>query len=99
MINRQDLARKISDKTGYYIQDIVDILEAEEESIVEAIKEGHTKIKRHKLYQLEVKVRPSKKAYDGFNKEYFDLPERKYIDFKPLVQLEKLINDINEESK
>lgn len=99
MINRQDLARKISDKTGYYIQDIVDILEAEEESIADFIEEGHTKIKHHKLFQLEVKTRPSKKAYDGFNKEYFDLPERKYIDFKPLVQLEKAIESINREGK
>lgn len=99
MINRKDLARRVSDKTGYYMQDIIDILEAEEDSIAEFIEEGHTKIKHHKLFQLEVKVRPSKKAYDGFSKEYFELPERKYIDFKPLRQMEDAINKINGEGK
>ena len=98
MINRKDLARRISDKTGYFIRDIEEILEAEEDSIAEFISEGNKKIKHHKLFQLEIKTRPSKTAYDGFNKEYFELPERKYIEFRPLTQLEKAMEDINSES-
>lgn len=41
MINRKDLARRISDKTGYFIRDIEEILEAEEDSIAEFISEGN----------------------------------------------------------
>lgn len=99
MANRREIARRISKKTGYYVQDILTILESEDECILDLLSEGYTKIKHHKLYQLEVKTRPKKRAYDGFNKTHFDLPERKYIDFKPLIDLENKILEINEESE
>ena len=97
--NRKDLARRISNKTGYFIKDIEEILESEEDVISDLVKEGYTKIKHHKLYQIEIKTRASKQAYDGLNKRYFILPERQYIEFKPLVQLENAINYLNKDDE
>lgn len=95
--NRRDIARKISDNTGYYIQDVEEILQAETEAISELIGEGYTKIKNHKYMQLEVIERKGKKAWDGLNKEYFMLPNRKVIKFKPLKELEEVIKNLNKE--
>lgn len=47
-VNRKDIARRISEETGYYIQDIEEILEAESKAIVDFIDEGQEKIKNHK---------------------------------------------------
>ncbi|WRW34726.1 DNA binding protein [Staphylococcus phage CF5] len=95
--NRRDIARKISENTGYYIQDVEEILQAETEAISELIDEGYTKIKNHKYMQLEVIERKGKKAWDGLNKEYFMLPNRKVIKFKPLKDLEEVIKNLNKE--
>lgn len=42
-VNRKDIARRISEETGYYIQDIEEILEAESKAIVDFIDEGQEK--------------------------------------------------------
>lgn len=97
--NRRDIARKISENTGYYIQDVEEILNAETEAISELIEEGYTKVKNHKFMQIEVIERKGKKAWDGLSKEYFYLPDRKAIKFKPLKELEETINRLNEEEK
>lgn len=97
--NRRDIARKISENTGYYIQDVEEILNAEAEAISELLEEGHTKVKNHKFMQLEVVERKGKKAWDGLNKEYFHLPNRKAIKFKPLKDLEETISKINQEEE
>ncbi len=97
MANRKDIIRRISDKTGYYMQDIEEILNAEAESIYELLKEGNDRIKHHKFYQIEVETREPKEAWDGLNKRYFQIPEKKYVKFRPMSELEKVIKDINEE--
>lgn len=97
--NRRDIARKISENTGYYIQDVEEILSAETEAIKELLEEGHTKIKNHKFMQIEVIEREGKKAWDGLNKEYFHLPNRKVIKFKPLKELDEVMKRLNEEEK
>ena len=56
MANRREIARRISKKTGYYVQDILTILESEDECTLDLLSEGYTKIKHHKLYQLELKL-------------------------------------------
>lgn len=97
MANRKDIARMISNKTGYYMQDIEEILNAESEVIYQLLRDGEMKIKNHKFYQLEVEIREPKKAWDGLNKRYFEIPEKKYIKFRPMSELENVINEINEE--
>lgn len=96
MSNRKDIARKISEKTGYYMQDIEEILEAEAEAIKELVLEGELKVKNHKLWQLEVVERKSKKAWNGLLKEYYTVPEKKVLKFKPLSQLEDIEKILNE---
>lgn len=93
--NRKDIARKISDATGYYMKDIEEILEAETEAISELLEEGYTKVKNHKFMQIEVVQRGSKKAWNGLKKEYYNLPSKKVLKIKPLTQLEKIEEDIN----
>ncbi|WBF81298.1 hypothetical protein FMLHJGGC_00247 [Staphylococcus phage BSwM-KMM1] len=97
--NRRDIARKISENTGYYIQDVEEILSAETDAISTLLEEGYTKVKNHKFMQIEVIERKGKKAWDGLNKEYFHLPNRKAIKFKPLKELEEVIERLNEEEK
>ena len=97
--NRRDIARKISENTGYYIQDVEEILSAETDAISDLLGEGYTKVKNHKFMQIEVIERKGKKAWDGLNKEYFHLPNRKAIKFKPLKELEEVIDRLNEEEK
>lgn len=96
-VNRRDIARRISDNTGYFIKDIEDILDAEAEAIEELLLEGHTKIKNHKFLQIEVVTRPPKKAWNGLAKEYYMLPEKQILKFKPLSQLDKIEKELNEE--
>ena len=94
-VNRKDIARKISENTGYYIQDIEEILQAESEAIIELLKEGNTKVKNHKLYQIEVVEKKEKKAWNGLEKKYFIVPSKKTLKIKPLKELEDTIKEIN----
>ena len=50
--NRRDIARKISENTGYYIQDVEEILSAETDAISALLEEGYTKVKNHKFLQI-----------------------------------------------
>ena len=93
--NRKDIARKISLKTGYYMSDIEEILNAEAEAILELLEEGNQKVKLHKLMQLEIHITESRKAWDGIRKKYFILEPRKKLKLKPLVDLDKLIERLN----
>lgn len=97
--NRRDIARKISESTGYYIQDVEEILEAETKAISELLLEDYDKVKNHKYFQIEVVERKGKKAWDGLNKTYFTLPNRKALKFKPLSELDKVIEVLNKEEE
>lgn len=97
LVNRKLLARRVSDKTGYFQQDIEAILEKEEEAIEEFIKENYNKIKVGKLYQIDVLDKESKQAWDGIRKKYYQLPPRKQIKIKPLTKLKELVDKINKE--
>lgn len=95
-LNRKDIARVISDATGFTITDIEEVLQAEEEAIAEALRQGYS-VKKHKLLRLDLERRPAKKAYNGFSKEYYDIPEKQVVKVKPLKQLTDAINALNEE--
>lgn len=96
MANRRDIAKVISEKTGYYIQDIEEILEAESDAIRELLLSGETKVKNHKMWQIEVNERASKKAWDGLNKEYYTVPSKKVLKFKTLTYMEDIEKELNE---
>lgn len=88
-VNRKDIARRISEETGYYIQDIEEILEAESKAIVDFIDEGQEKIKNHKLYQIEVIEKPEKRAWNGLDKKYYTIPSKKVLKIKTMKYLEE----------
>ncbi|AFJ76064.1 putative DNA-binding protein [Listeria phage LMTA-94] len=96
MINRTDIAREVAQRTGFYIKDVEQILAERDTVIIDALQSGVTKIKEHKLYQIEVETKPAKKnAWNGLDKVYFSIPEKKIIKFKPLVAVEEVIDSLN----
>ena len=98
-LNRRDIARVISDATGFTIADIEEVLNAEEQAIAEAIAQGYS-VKKHKLFRLDVETKAAKPhAYNGFAKEYYSIPEKKIVKFKPLKQLEDAIDKMNTEDE
>lgn len=96
-INRKDLARKISEDTGFFLQDVEYILEKEEDAIEEYLKEGYTKIKLGKMLQIDVFTRPTKRAWDGIRKEYYELKPRLGIKAKVLRKAKIIIDEKNKE--
>lgn len=96
MANRRDIAKVISEKTGYFIQDIEEILEAESDAIRELLLSGEAKVKNHKMWQIEVTERASKRAWDGLNKEYYTVPSKKVLKFKTLTYMEDIEKELNE---
>lgn len=96
-INRKDLARKISEDTGFFLQDVEYILEKEEDAIEEYLKEGYTKIKLGKMLQIDVFTRPTKRAWDGIRKEYYELKPRLGIKAKVLRKAKTIIDEKNKE--
>lgn len=93
-LNRADIARLIAADTGYTITDILNVMASENNVIAQAIAEGYS-IKNHKLFKLEIETKPEKRAYDGFRKEYFTVPEKQILKLKHLSQLEKALEELN----
>lgn len=97
LANRKIIARHISNNSGYFQQDVEDILEKEEQALHELLEEGYDKIKIGKSIQIELQQKESEKAWDGIRKQYFQLPERKRLKIKPLNKLKETIDKINKE--
>lgn len=94
-LNRREIARLIARDTGYKISDIETIMDSENRVISSAISQGYS-IKNHKLYKLDVKVKPAKRAWDGLRKQYFNQPEKQTIKFVPLTELEKSMEELDQ---
>lgn len=93
--NRNDLIRSIAYNTGYSQKSIEEILEAESLIICEYIKQGLS-FKNHKLYKLDIVTKEGYRAYNGLNKEYYEVADKKVVKFKPLSRLEKAQKEVNE---
>jgi len=94
-LNRKDIARLISQETGYKISDIEEILEYESLVIGSAISQGYS-IKNHKWWKINLDKREEKRAWDGFNKEHFIQPEKYVLKFSQLSLLKEAIDAYNE---
>lgn len=95
VINRRELSRLVSQKTGYTIADVEEVLKAEDEVIAEAISQG-VEVKKHKLFKMEIETKEEKKAWDGFSKKYYIIPERRVVKIKPLSALNTAVDKLNE---
>lgn len=93
-LNRRELARLVSQRTGFTIEDVETVLTEEDYVITEAIKQG-VDIKKHKLFKIEIETKKEKKAWDGINERHFIIPEKKIIKIKPLSAMIKAINELN----
>lgn len=96
-MNRTDVARAISQYTGYRMKDVLAILQMEDEVITQAISQGIS-IKNHKLWKLNIKKKPEKVAWDGISKKTFIQPEKYVVKFVPLSRLKEAIDTYNEEN-
>lgn len=93
-INRRELAKHISEATGFTMKDILEVLSAEDNIIAELISQGYN-IKRHKLWKLNLDTKKEKRAYNGLEKEYYIIPEKKILKFKALSQLTQAVENYN----
>lgn len=93
-INQRELARLIAKQTGYTIADVEEVLKAEGDVIASAIEQG-VEIKNHKIYKIEIETKKAKKAWNGFAKEYYTIPEKKAVRIKPLSLLTNAIEKLN----
>lgn len=89
MVNREELARRIAERTGYTIGDIEDVLKEYEDVFVDALLDGE-EVKHGKLFKVWLHEVPEKKAWDGLNKRYF-IREAKQV---PKMKLLSKLTDI-----
>lgn len=97
-INQRELARLVAQRTGYTIADVEEVLKAESEVITSAIEQG-VEVKNHKLFKIEIETKKPKKAWNGFAKEYYEIPEKKVVKIKPLSMISKAVDKLNEENE
>lgn len=94
-LNMRDIARAVSEETGFTIADIEAVMRAEDVIIARAISQGYS-IKKHKLFRLDIETKPEKaRAYNGFSKEYYTVPEKKIVKIQMLKQLRDAIDELN----
>lgn len=93
-VNRRDLAKIISNVTGFTIKDVEEVLAVEDEVICELISEG-IEIKKHKSWKIEIETRKAKQGWDGFSNKPIYIPEKQIIKFKPLSDLKEAIDKLN----
>lgn len=96
--NRQDIARQISRITGFSIKDLTEVLRVEDE-VISALVEAGYEVKKHKLFKISLEVKKEKRAFDGLNKRYYTIPEKKVLKLKPLSQLQDAIDNLNDKEK
>lgn len=97
-LNRREIARLISQETGYKIKDVEKIIEMEWEVIGQAIAQGYS-IKNHKWLKIDLHKKEPKRAWDGFNDQYFDQPEKYVLKFTQLTLLKNAIDTYNANTK
>lgn len=94
-LNMRDIARAISEDTGFTIADIETVMRSEDKIMARAISQGYS-IKKHKLFRLDIEIKPEKpRAYNGFSKEYYTVPEKKIVKVQMLKQMRDAIDELN----
>lgn len=92
-IHNKELIRLIQEKAPhFYIKDIQEIIEAEQEVWREQLSKGNT-IKYGKLYQFSPVKKEPRKHYDGIHKRVITLPKRYLIKIEPLVDIKNMYKE------
>lgn len=95
---RKDLINIMAKETGYTIDTIKYILNVRDEVIINALEQG-VSFKDLKMMQMKIENQKPKRAWDGLNKVYYPIPEKKVLKFKPLSEVIRAISTLNEEEK
>lgn len=93
-VNRDELAGLVAKETGYTKLVILEVFDALDDCVIALIEQGYS-IKFHKLLKLEVFDKKPKRAYNGIDKTYFDIPAKKAIKMTLLSDLTKALEKLN----
>lgn len=89
-VNNLELARRIHEEyPNYLIKDLVVILEAEQDEVVNALR-NHEEVKWGKLYKFNLQEKPAREHYDGLHHKNMQLPDRYVVKEKQLSRIKKL---------
>ena len=98
LVNRREIARRVANRGGYNIGDIESLLKDYEDILVEALQNGED-VKQGKLFKLELKALPEKRAWDGLNHKWFTRHAKEVPRFKLLSRLEDIVHLEEEEGE
>lgn len=90
LVNRREIARRVANKRGYNIGDIEGILKDYEDVLVDAARNGE-EVKQGKLFKLEKRTLPEKRAWNGLAGEYFTRKAKQVPRFRMLSRLQDIV--------
>lgn len=93
-LNLDDLIREVSGITGFTQKDIRIVAETMNEVVEMSLANGYG-IKNHKMFKLTLVDKEGYEAFNGFNNEYYQIPSKKVLKFKPLTRIENAIDKNN----
>lgn len=96
-LNREDHAREVARLLSMPVSKVEEVFRMEDRVELAHLKQGY-KVKRGKLTITEVKTRKARKRYNGLQKDMREEPEKKVIEIRQLIELDRLLEEINEES-
>lgn len=96
-LNREDHAREVARHLSLPVSKVEEIFKMEDQVELAYLKQGY-KVKRGKMTVTEVKTRKARRRYDGFNKGMREEPEKKVIEIRQLIELDRLLEELNGES-
>lgn len=97
VVNRTEVVRAVAEYTGYTQEVVREILSAKDKAVAQFLSEGYS-VKEHKLFRLDLVVRPEKKnAYDGVNKKNYVIPEQVVVKLRPLKGLKDALEELNKD--
>lgn len=89
-IHNRELAKLIQKKSPrFFVKDIQEVLDAEQEVWQEELSKGHA-IKYGKLYQFTPTEKKPRIHYDGIHKKMVNLPKRTVVKIEPLMNIKNL---------
>lgn len=92
--NLEDIIKGASHLTGFTQKDIRKVAEAMNQVIELSLEQG-IGIKNHKMFKLTLEEKEGYKAFNGFSKEYYDIPPKTVLKFKPLSRIEDALDKNN----
>lgn len=95
-LNLEDIIRGVSHTTGFTQKDIRTVAEAMNELVETSLSNGYS-IKNHKMFKLSLVEKEGYEAFNGFSNDYYTIPPKTVIKFKPLSRIVDAVEKNNTE--